>query len=209
MYPFFLACDTRYLWLYTFQNRSIETQWRAPCRYIPCGRRCCINEINIPALTNSPFSLFVPEPLTQQQPPPWGAAEGRRGWGGGAILCPPAPPAITAAAERGRHAWSGAVRGCEGPWGAAMVRLHVKRGDESQFLLEAACGARLAELAPLVARIYNGRLKVQRLCAGTGRHPASPPPWGERRPQGRAGRRGRQRQRQRGVGGGNQGLPLG
>uniref|UniRef100_A0A8V0Y711 C21orf59 homolog n=1 Tax=Gallus gallus TaxID=9031 RepID=A0A8V0Y711_CHICK len=40
-----------------------------------------------------------------------------------------------------------------------MVRLHVKRGDESQFLLEAACGARLAELAPLVARIYNGRLK--------------------------------------------------
>uniref|UniRef100_A0A8C3GEK5 CF298 protein n=1 Tax=Cairina moschata TaxID=8855 RepID=A0A8C3GEK5_CAIMO len=46
-----------------------------------------------------------------------------------------------------------------------MVRLHVKRGDESQFLLEAACGARLAELAPLVARIYNGRLKVQRLCA--------------------------------------------
>lgn len=52
-----------------------------------------------------------------------------------------------------------------------MVRLHVKRGDESQFLLEAACSARLAELAPLVARIYNGRLKVQRLCAGTG-----PPP---------------------------------
>uniref|UniRef100_A0A8C9F670 CF298 protein n=1 Tax=Pavo cristatus TaxID=9049 RepID=A0A8C9F670_PAVCR len=46
-----------------------------------------------------------------------------------------------------------------------MVRLHVKRGDESQFLLEAACSARLAELAPLVARIYNGRLKVQRLCA--------------------------------------------
>lgn len=52
-----------------------------------------------------------------------------------------------------------------------MVRLHVKHGDESQFLLEAACGARLAELAPLVARIYNGRLKVQRLCAGIG-----PPP---------------------------------
>ncbi|XP_015736859.1 cilia- and flagella-associated protein 298 isoform X2 [Coturnix japonica] len=46
-----------------------------------------------------------------------------------------------------------------------MVRLHVKRGDESQFLLEAACSARIAELAPLVARIYNGRLKVQRLCS--------------------------------------------
>jgi len=52
--------------------------------------------------------------------------------------------------------------------GPAMVRLHVKRGDESQFLLETAGGARLAELAPRVARVYNGRLKVQRLCSGTG-----------------------------------------
>ncbi|NXW05574.1 CF298 protein, partial [Fregetta grallaria] len=49
-----------------------------------------------------------------------------------------------------------------------MVRLHVKRGDESQFLLEVTGSARLADLAPLVARIYNGRLKVQRLCSGTG-----------------------------------------
>ncbi|XP_064008491.1 cilia- and flagella-associated protein 298 isoform X2 [Pogoniulus pusillus] len=46
-----------------------------------------------------------------------------------------------------------------------MVRLHVKRGDESQFLLETVASARLSELAPLVARIYNGRLKVQRLCS--------------------------------------------
>lgn len=63
-----------------------------------------------------------------------------------------------------------------------MVRLHVKRGDESQFLLEAAGSARLADLAPLVARIYNGRLKVQRLCSGTG-----PPPSSPRQPE-RAGR---------------------
>ncbi|XP_054240715.1 cilia- and flagella-associated protein 298 isoform X1 [Indicator indicator] len=46
-----------------------------------------------------------------------------------------------------------------------MVRLHVKRGDESQFLLETAASARLSDLTPLVARIYNGRLKVQRLCS--------------------------------------------
>lgn len=52
--------------------------------------------------------------------------------------------------------------------GPDMVRLHVKRADESQFLLEAAGSTRLADLAPLVARIYNGRLKVQRLCSGTG-----------------------------------------
>lgn len=48
-----------------------------------------------------------------------------------------------------------------------MVRLHVKRGGESQFLLEAPGSTRLAELAPLAARIHNGRLKVQRLCSGT------------------------------------------
>ncbi|NWW38519.1 CF298 protein, partial [Panurus biarmicus] len=46
-----------------------------------------------------------------------------------------------------------------------MVRLHVKRGGESQFLLEAPGSARLAELAPLAARIHNGRLKVRRLCS--------------------------------------------
>ncbi|XP_021404252.1 cilia- and flagella-associated protein 298 isoform X2 [Lonchura striata] len=46
-----------------------------------------------------------------------------------------------------------------------MVRLHVKRGGESQFLLEAPGSARLAELTPLAARIHNGRLKVQRLCS--------------------------------------------
>ncbi|XP_019384371.1 PREDICTED: UPF0769 protein C21orf59 homolog [Crocodylus porosus] len=46
-----------------------------------------------------------------------------------------------------------------------MVRLHVKRGDESQFLLEAAAEAPVDELTRLAAAIYNGRLKVQRLCS--------------------------------------------
>lgn len=60
---------------------------------------------------------------------------------------------------------------------AAMVRLHVKRGDESQFLLDAAAEAPLDELTRLAAAIYNGRLKVQRLCAGTAALcPARPAP---------------------------------
>lgn len=71
------------------------------------------------------------------------------------------------------------LRGGPGP---AMVRLHVKRGGESQFLLEAPGSARLAELAPLAARIHNGRLKVQRLCLGTaggrgGREQRPGKPW--------------------------------
>ncbi|KAM9201141.1 cilia- and flagella-associated protein 298 isoform 2-T2 [Dugong dugon] len=46
-----------------------------------------------------------------------------------------------------------------------MVLLHVKRGDESQFLLEAPGSSELEELTVQVTRIYNGRLKVQRLCS--------------------------------------------
>lgn len=45
-----------------------------------------------------------------------------------------------------------------------MVVLHVKRGDESQFLLQAPGNAELEELTAQVARVYNGRLKVHRLC---------------------------------------------
>ncbi|KAL1763330.1 UPF0769 protein C21orf59-like, partial [Sigmodon hispidus] len=45
-----------------------------------------------------------------------------------------------------------------------MVVLHVKRGDESQFLLQAPGSTELEELTAQVTRIYNGRLKVQRLC---------------------------------------------
>lgn len=53
--------------------------------------------------------------------------------------------------------------------GAAMVVLHVKRGDESQFLLQAPGSTELEELTAQVARIYNGRLKVHRLCTGAER----------------------------------------
>lgn len=48
-----------------------------------------------------------------------------------------------------------------------MVVLHVKRGDESQFLLQAPGSTELEELTIQVTRVYNGRLKVQRLCTGT------------------------------------------
>lgn len=61
-----------------------------------------------------------------------------------------------------------------------MVLLHVKRGDESQFLLEAPGSTELEELTVRVARVYNGRLKVQRVCAGAaagcgGRDPRAVP----------------------------------
>ncbi|XP_032756342.1 cilia- and flagella-associated protein 298 isoform X2 [Rattus rattus] len=45
-----------------------------------------------------------------------------------------------------------------------MVVLHVKRGDESQFLLQAPGSTELEELTAQVTRVYNGRLKVHRLC---------------------------------------------
>lgn len=54
-----------------------------------------------------------------------------------------------------------------------MVLLHVKRGDESQFLLQAPGSTELEELTVQVARIYNARLKVQRLCSGGPRGAAS------------------------------------
>nr|XP_056714907.1 cilia- and flagella-associated protein 298 [Euleptes europaea] len=46
-----------------------------------------------------------------------------------------------------------------------MVLLHVKRGDESQFLLETTGSTSVEDLTLAVTRIYNGRLKVQRVCA--------------------------------------------
>ncbi|XP_038622147.1 cilia- and flagella-associated protein 298 [Tachyglossus aculeatus] len=46
-----------------------------------------------------------------------------------------------------------------------MVQLRVKRGDENQFLLEASGSIPVEELTVQVTRIYNGRLKVQRLCS--------------------------------------------
>ncbi|XP_067421709.1 cilia- and flagella-associated protein 298 isoform X2 [Emydura macquarii macquarii] len=46
-----------------------------------------------------------------------------------------------------------------------MVQLHVKRGDESQFLLETTGSISVEDLTQQVARIYNSRLKVQRICS--------------------------------------------
>ncbi|KAF6117957.1 cilia and flagella associated protein 298 [Phyllostomus discolor] len=46
-----------------------------------------------------------------------------------------------------------------------MVLLHVKRGDESQFLLQASGNTELEELTVQVTRVYNARLKVQRICS--------------------------------------------
>lgn len=47
-----------------------------------------------------------------------------------------------------------------------MVRLHVKRGDESQFLIETTVAEPTNDLIQLIARLYNGRLKVLRICDG-------------------------------------------
>lgn len=66
---------------------------------------------------------------------------------------------------------SGGSSGGGGPAGGAtaMVLLHVKRGDESQFLLQAPGSAELGALTGQVTRIYNARLKVQRVCSGAAR----------------------------------------
>ncbi|XP_068600270.1 cilia- and flagella-associated protein 298 [Brachionichthys hirsutus] len=46
-----------------------------------------------------------------------------------------------------------------------MVQLHVKRGDESQFLFNAAVDEPLETVIQQVTAIYNGRLKVERICS--------------------------------------------
>lgn len=46
-----------------------------------------------------------------------------------------------------------------------MVRLSIKKGDEPQFLYETTVEASVDDVLKDVAAIYNGRLKVQRLCA--------------------------------------------
>lgn len=45
-----------------------------------------------------------------------------------------------------------------------MVKLHIKRGDESQFLLETTTSIPINDLTQQIALIYNGRLKVHRIC---------------------------------------------
>jgi len=46
-----------------------------------------------------------------------------------------------------------------------MVKLHLKKGDESQFLYETTVEMPVDELLKDVCAIHNGRLKVQRICA--------------------------------------------
>ena len=47
-----------------------------------------------------------------------------------------------------------------------MVQLHVKRGDESQFLFSSTVDAPLETVIQQITAIYNGRLKVERICSG-------------------------------------------
>lgn len=47
-----------------------------------------------------------------------------------------------------------------------MVQLHVKRGQESQFLFNTTAQAPLETVIQQITAIYNGRLKVERLCSG-------------------------------------------
>ena len=47
-----------------------------------------------------------------------------------------------------------------------MVKLHIKKGDESQFLYETTVTTPVDDLLRNVAAIYNGRLKVERICGG-------------------------------------------
>ncbi|XP_030216027.1 cilia- and flagella-associated protein 298 isoform X1 [Gadus morhua] len=46
-----------------------------------------------------------------------------------------------------------------------MVQLHLKRGDESQFLLDTTADVSVESLVQQVAIVYNGRLKVERICS--------------------------------------------
>lgn len=47
-----------------------------------------------------------------------------------------------------------------------MVQLHLKRGDESQFLFSTTVDTPLETVIQQITAIYNGRLKVDRLCSG-------------------------------------------
>uniref|UniRef100_A0A8C6SQJ4 Cilia and flagella associated protein 298 n=1 Tax=Neogobius melanostomus TaxID=47308 RepID=A0A8C6SQJ4_9GOBI len=46
-----------------------------------------------------------------------------------------------------------------------MVQLHVKQGDESQFLFNTTVDAPLETVIQQITAIYNRRLKVERICA--------------------------------------------
>jgi len=46
------------------------------------------------------------------------------------------------------------------------VRLHVKKGDENQFLYETTVDVKTDDLIEHLSSIYNARLKVHRICGG-------------------------------------------
>ncbi|XP_065222899.1 cilia- and flagella-associated protein 298 isoform X3 [Planococcus citri] len=45
-----------------------------------------------------------------------------------------------------------------------MVQLHIKKGDESQFLYDSSVNTTVDECYNSVTMIYNGRLKINRIC---------------------------------------------
>jgi len=47
-----------------------------------------------------------------------------------------------------------------------MVLIHVKHGDDSQFLYEASLETPVDECTLNITSIYNGRLKISRICNG-------------------------------------------
>ena len=47
-----------------------------------------------------------------------------------------------------------------------MVRLHLKKGDQSQFLYETSTQENIGELVTKLVQIFNGRLKIDRLFYG-------------------------------------------
>lgn len=46
-----------------------------------------------------------------------------------------------------------------------MVLLHIKRGNESQFLFETSVTTPISQLNKEIVSIYNGRLKIGRICS--------------------------------------------
>lgn len=46
-----------------------------------------------------------------------------------------------------------------------MVLLHIKRGEESQFLFETKLDTKIEKLQHEILTIFNGRLKIHRLCS--------------------------------------------
>lgn len=54
-----------------------------------------------------------------------------------------------------------------------MVKLHIKKGDDSQFLFETTVEIPVDDLLANVVAVYNGKLKVLRICAGMSYHLAT------------------------------------